>query len=214
MMGRGGVGVFLGLMACGSVQLNGTAGDVDVRNARSVGYDRVTLELPIYGAVDWLVLVLSDADDACSVVPQLSSETVPSDCAEQCRYYQDAVDAGGAAGGEAWGMTIALNPLDDVEGEYLFDPDFQPTTFYGHHDNWQLGYLADSAGCEEACRDGVAVPGAYTEMSGGVIDVPRYDPDGVLKAKLDLAFGLERVSGSLRAFPCDLSSWAWWEQSR
>ena len=206
--------VFGGVMACGSVQLKGTAGDVDVRNARSVGYDRVTLELPVYGAVDWLVLVVSDADDACRVVPDLLSEFVPSDCAEQCNYYQDAVAAGGANGGEAWGMTIALNPMDEVEGEYLFDPDFQPATFYGRHDNWQLGYLEDASGCEEACRDGVAVPGQYTPISGGVIDVPRYDPDGVLKAKLDLAFGLERISGSLRAFPCDLSSWAWWEQSR
>jgi len=212
MMSRGTIALLCsGLMACGSVQLKGSVGEVDVRDARSVGYDRLTLELPIYGEVDWLVMVVSSADDACTIVPSLSTESIPSDCAEQCRYYQGAVADGGANGAEAWGMTIALNPMNDFDAEYLFDPDFQPDTFYGQHQNWQLGYLADQAGCEEACRDGVTVPAQRTEISGGVIDVPRYDDDGVLKANLDLAFGLERVSGSVRAFPCDLSSWAWWE---
>ena len=212
MTTRGALTLLLGgLMACSSAQLKGSAGETEVRNARSVGYDRVRLELPIYGEVDWLVMVVSDADDACTVVPQLASEQVPTDCAEQCRYYQDATATGGANGAEVWGMTIALNPFDEIEGEYIFDPDFQPSGFYGNHTNWQLGYLADQGGCEEACRDGVTVPAQFTAISGGVIDVPRYDGDGVLRAKLDLAFGLERVSGSLRAFPCDLSSWAWWE---
>ena len=199
------------LMGCGQVSFRGDVGDTNMGKVRSVGFDTVQMELPVWGQVNWMVLVFSDAQDACEAVPGFGGLNLPADCSERCDAYVDLLDRSGIRKDESWGLTVALNAIQEgFETTFPYNSDFVEGSFVGDLEAWQLSYIEDPVGCEEACLDGVGVPADYTAVSGGEVEITRHDPDELLKGKLDLAFGLDQVRGSFHAQPCDLSAWNWW----
>ena len=199
------------LVGCGEVSFRGDVGETNLSQVRSVGFDTVRMELPVWGEVHWMVLVFSDAQDACEAVPGFGGLNLPTECEDRCDAYVDLLDRSGIRKDESWGLTLTLNAIQEgFETTFPYNADFVDGSFVGDLEAWQLSYIEDPVGCVEACMDGVGVPAEYTAVSGGEVEITRHDPEELLKGKVDLAFGLDQVQGSFRAQPCDLSAWNWW----
>jgi len=201
------------LVGCGEVSLRGEVGETNLGKVRSVGFDTVRMDLPVWGEVNWLVVVLSDAEDACEAVPGFEGLDLPAGCEDRCDAYVDLLDRSGVQKDHAWGLTLAFNAIQEgFETTFAYNSDFVQGSFVGDLAAWQLAYIEDPVGCVEACVDGVGVPTEHTSVSGGQVEITRHDPDELLKAKVDLAFGLDQVQGLFRAQPCDLAAWDWWSE--
>ena len=163
------------LVGCGEVSFRGDVGDTRMSQVRSVGFDTVQMELPIWGEVDWMVLVFSDADDACEAVPGFGGLNLPAACEERCDAYVDLLDRSGIRKDESWGLTLAFNSIQEgFETTFSYNADFIDGSFVGDLEAWQLSYIEDPVGCVEACMDGVGVPAEYTPVSGGEVEITRH----------------------------------------
>lgn len=171
-------------------------------------YDATTIDFGIFGELRVVVLMLTDAPEACTVLDQLAD--VSGSCSEQC---DDLVQINETWLGDEdyWITQMAVRVEDDMLRTFTHDDDWGENEFTGSWMGMDLTNLQSLEECMNECEEGDdPVPTDTEDIIDGTLTFEEYQQGVELSGQFDLIYeGQEYQEGSFEASACNLEDWYW-----
>src|SRR5690349_20691916 len=108
-----GLGLYLGLAACGPNHLGGQIDGDGVGGARSAIYDTLKVE---FGPIKYeaMVVIVTDFADACEVYEDIAEAFQPT-CDDLCEEYIEIADERNLHADRYWSTTFTINTSEGVD---------------------------------------------------------------------------------------------------